>query len=87
MLDAKTRLSELVKSAQAGEEVVIANRGEPVARLVPVRARARPGKGPADAHSGEAILRWLDGQPLRAPVRRAAEALDAAVAEERGAWD
>ena len=37
MLEAKTRLSELVKAAQAGEDVVIANRGEPVVRLVPLR--------------------------------------------------
>lgn len=89
MLDAKTRLSELVKSAQAGEEVVIANRGEPVARLVPVRARSRRAGAGAHSgmHSGAAILQWLEDQPLRAPVRRPASALDAAVAEERGAWD
>ena len=35
ILEAKNRLSQLIKSAQRGEEVVIANRGEPVARLVP----------------------------------------------------
>jgi prevent-host-death family protein len=33
ILEAKSQLSKLIKSAQAGEEVVIANRGEPVARL------------------------------------------------------
>ena len=32
ILEAKNRLSQLIKSAQAGEEVVIANRGAPVAR-------------------------------------------------------
>jgi len=37
IFEAKTRLSQLIKSVQAGEEVVIANRGEPVARLVPAR--------------------------------------------------
>jgi prevent-host-death family protein len=36
--DAKTRLSELVDRAQAGEEIVIAKAGRPVARLVPLRA-------------------------------------------------
>ena len=36
ILEARNRLSQLIKAAQAGEEVVIANRGEPVARLVPV---------------------------------------------------
>ncbi len=35
IVDAKNRLSELIKSAQAGEDVVIANRGKPVVRLVP----------------------------------------------------
>ena len=33
---AKTNLSDLVKRALAGEEIVIARDGEPVARLVPV---------------------------------------------------
>jgi prevent-host-death family protein len=34
--EAKARLSELVERAQAGEEVVIARRNRPVARLVRV---------------------------------------------------
>ncbi len=33
--EAKTRLSQLVAAAEAGEEVVIARSGKPVARLVP----------------------------------------------------
>jgi len=33
--DAKTRLSRLLERAEAGEEVVIARAGKPVARLVP----------------------------------------------------
>ena len=36
MHEAKTRLSQLVERAEAGEEVIIARHGEPVARLVPV---------------------------------------------------
>ena len=36
MLEAKNRLSRLVKDALAGEEVVIASNGEPMVRLVPV---------------------------------------------------
>ena len=35
MLDAKNQLSRLVKSALAGEEVIIASDGEPQVRLVP----------------------------------------------------
>lgn len=34
--EAKARLSELVERAHAGEEVVIARAGKPVARLAPV---------------------------------------------------
>ncbi len=40
MHEAKTRLSHLVKQVEAGEEVVIARNGEPVARLVPVIAQS-----------------------------------------------
>jgi prevent-host-death family protein len=41
MHEAKTKLSELVERAEAGEEVVIQRRGKPVARLVPVRDEGR----------------------------------------------
>ena len=39
MHEAKTQLSKLVERAEAGEEVVIARNGKPVARLVPVAER------------------------------------------------
>ncbi|MFT4189410.1 MAG: type II toxin-antitoxin system prevent-host-death family antitoxin [Aeromicrobium sp.] len=39
--DAKTRLSELLKRVEAGEDVVIARAGRPVVELRPVR-QARP---------------------------------------------
>ena len=38
MHEAKTTLSRLVERAQAGEEIVIARNGTPVARLTPVHA-------------------------------------------------
>ncbi len=40
--EAKTHLSRLVERVEAGEEVVIARAGRPVARLVPFRARTNP---------------------------------------------
>lgn len=43
---AKTHLSRLLQEMEAGEEIVIANRDRPVARLVPFREaepRFRPG--------------------------------------------
>jgi prevent-host-death family protein len=36
MHEAKTKLSQLVARAEAGEDIVIARNGHPVARLVPV---------------------------------------------------
>lgn len=36
MHEAKTKLSQLVARAEAGEDIVIARRGKPVARLLPV---------------------------------------------------
>lgn len=39
--DAKTNFSRLVERAEAGEEIVIARAGRPVARLVPLRMRTQ----------------------------------------------
>lgn len=84
ILEAKNRLSQLVKAAQAGEDVVIANRGEPVARLVPARA---PAAVREKTGSARVILDWLDSHPLPAYARRSAEEIDAAVQLERSSWD
>ena len=46
MLEAKTQLSKLVEAAMRGEDVVIANRGKPMVRLVkaePAKAKRRWG--------------------------------------------
>jgi prevent-host-death family protein len=40
MHEAKTTLSQLVERAEAGEDIVIARNGKPVARLVPVSSTA-----------------------------------------------
>lgn len=40
--EAKTHLSRLIEDVSAGEEVIIARNGKPVARLLPVTARSRP---------------------------------------------
>jgi len=40
--DAKTHLSRLVERVEAGEEIVIARAGRPVARLVPLGRRTEP---------------------------------------------
>ncbi len=40
--EAKTHLSRLIERVEAGEELVIARGGKPVARLVPLDRRTRP---------------------------------------------
>ncbi len=85
MLEDKNRLSELVRSAQAGEDVVIANRGEPVARLVPIRKRKQQ-RGTAAAR-GDSIVAWLARHPLQKHAAGTAEQIDAGIAAERDAWD
>jgi prevent-host-death family protein len=42
LYDAKTQLSRLVDRAAAGEEIVIAKGGRPLARLVPLATRTQP---------------------------------------------
>jgi prevent-host-death family protein len=45
--DAKTRLSQLVDRAEAGEEIIIARGGRPAAKLVPLRTtsvKRKPGR-------------------------------------------
>jgi prevent-host-death family protein len=41
MHEAKSNLSRLVEEVEAGEEIVLARAGKPVARLVPIRPSAR----------------------------------------------
>jgi len=57
--EAKTHLSRLLEQVRAGEEIVISNRGKPVARLCPIdppRSRV-PGllKGTLDEEFFEAL--------------------------------
>ena len=40
--EAKTRLSQLIERVEAGEEIVIARAGRPVARLCPLKAHLVP---------------------------------------------
>ena len=58
MLEAKTQLSKLVEAARRGEEVVIANRGKPVVKLV--KAEAQPVKRVAGAWAGLMTEEQLD---------------------------
>lgn len=83
ILEAKNRLSSLIKLMQAGEEVVIANRGEPVARLVPADKGAPSGRVGSAAY----ILEGLEKRRVPAHARRSDEEIEAAIQEERASWD
>jgi prevent-host-death family protein len=83
ILEAKNQLSKLIKAAQAGEEVIIANRGAAVARLVAVNAPDVPERG-----SPQGFVAWLDRRPSLPPEsHRTAAEIDAGISEERAAWD
>lgn len=77
MLEAKNQLSRLVKAAQAGEDVVIAQRGIPAVRLVPIN----PGNQAPDP------LAWLAANPLPTHLKRNHDAIEAVIQAERQAWD
>ena len=79
---ARNRLSALVRAARAGETVVIANRGKPVARLVPIEEDDVGGRG-----NVAEILAWLDANPLPAHMGRTGEEIDACLEAERASWD
>jgi antitoxin (DNA-binding transcriptional repressor) of toxin-antitoxin stability system len=60
--------------------MIIANRGRPVARLVPARETAGAG-------SARAMLGWPERHSLPDYARRSAEEIEAAIAEERHSWE
>ncbi|MBU2753379.1 type II toxin-antitoxin system prevent-host-death family antitoxin [Acidithiobacillus sp. CV18-2] len=79
ILESKNQLSQLVRRAQQGEEVIIAHRGVPVVKLVPVAAV------PAEVRRN--VLAWLQHNPLPTSLRRSAQELDSAIEQERQGWD
>jgi len=66
--DAKTRLSELLNRVEAGEEIMIAKAGRPVARLVPVRTRA--GERVPGTARGKVVMGKDFDEPLPESVLR-----------------
>jgi prevent-host-death family protein len=42
MTDAKAQLTELVRRAEAGDEVILTRHGQPAVRLVPVKRKLTP---------------------------------------------
>ncbi len=81
ILQAKNQLSQLIKYAQAGDEVIIANRGAPVVRLVPENISS------THKSANPNFLHWLEANPLPRHAQRTAQEIDAGIAEERSSWD
>ena len=67
---AKTQLSRLLARVEAGEEVVIARRGEPVARLVACKPRS---KRQPDVLKGKVVISEDFFEPLPEEELRAWE--------------
>lgn len=82
ILEAKNRLSELVRAAQTGEVVILANRGRPVVKLVPVHPLNAGGTGAAGG-----VAAWLVAHPVPPHARRSAAEIDADLLREREGWD
>lgn len=71
MLDAKTRLSQLVQAVENGDEteIVIARNGKPAARLVPIQTVRRPIRlGLAADRAGD--YDFLDSPEVEAEMER-----------------
>lgn len=54
--EAKTHLSRLLRRVRAGEEIIIAEAGRPIARLVPIE----PPRGPRVLGGDEELVRIAD---------------------------
>lgn len=65
--EAKAKLSSLIAHVRAGEEVVLTDRGRPVARLAPIQATLDE----ATAEMVKLGLIRLPMEPARMPVARA----------------
>ncbi len=80
ILEARNNLSKLVSAAGRGEDVVIANRGKPVVRLVAVTEDA-------PSHTAASVAAWLASNPVPRHSSRTAAALDQQIASEREGWE
>jgi len=86
ILEAKNRLSQLIHSALAGEEVIIANRGNPVVKLVPIE-KNDANEEVANPISGQGLSEWLKENPLPQHLRRSHTNIDNSIQSERDSWN
>lgn len=96
--EAKTHLSRLLRRVRAGEEIVIADNGTPVAKLVPVGAPDAPrvlgtdrgqiwiAPGALDPMSDAELATWYDAPLVAAPptkTRKKAEPKTTATSQSK----
>lgn len=74
---AKTNLSKLIARAEAGEEVIIAKAGHPVARLTPVRLAEARGVAEPDA-----LPSWMGSLHGKIWIAPDIDAVEAEIARE-----
>lgn len=90
VLEAKNRLSELLRSAVRGEEVVIANRGRGIAKLVRLDSEAATTL--AEPGHAATFVAWLEQHPRPEGVTKLADAqrhdeIQARIEAQRSAWE
>lgn len=86
ILQARNNLSQLIKLVQADDEVIIANRGAPVAQLVAIKSKPDHQAAVLPiALTG--IVAWLKLNPLPKHLQRRHADIQAGIDAERAAWD
>ena len=80
VLDARNNLSRLIADAQSGIEVIITNRGVPVAQITSVAPVDMP-------MTGATLVEWLDERPLPERLARSSDEIDEQIRQAREAWD
>jgi prevent-host-death family protein len=73
LYEAKTNLSQLVERAAAGEEIIIAKAGRPLARLVPLAKRTTP--RPLGLYAGQGWIGDDFDDPLPEEIQKAFDGL------------
>lgn len=79
ILDARNNLSKLVAAASEGNDIIIANRGKPVAKLTTIDS--------APNNTARDAAQWLFDNPAPASSARTPDEIDQHVTREREGWE
>lgn len=84
ILEAKNQLSQLIQSALSGEDIIIAKRGNPVVRLVPVEPEE---ESPGVSQSSMSFSSWLKANPLPEHLKSSHEDIERSIQSQKHSWD